>query len=58
MDLTIHQARQLSKIIDALGTPASADELRLCLEVCEAGAELYRKELYVVAENNRRHGDG
>jgi hypothetical protein len=56
MDLTLHQAHHLSKIIDVLGTPESADDLQLCVETCEAAAELYRKHLFVVVENNRRHG--
>jgi hypothetical protein len=55
--LNIHQARQLSKVIDLLGTPASADEILSCITVCEACATLYKQEMQVVAEANRRHGD-
>jgi len=55
--ISIHEAIKLSKVIDVLGTPVSADELQTCITVCDACATLYRKELQAVTENNRRHGD-
>lgn len=53
--LTIQEAVKISKVIEALGTPATAEDLAACVAVCEAAAFLYRKELLQVSESNQRH---
>lgn len=53
--LNIHEAAKVSKVIEALGTPATAEDLASCVSICEAAASLYRKELLQVSESNQRH---
>lgn len=56
-DLDIHEARQLSRVVDVLGTPAAPDELASCIDVLEALVDLYRKELVRANQASRNHGE-
>ena len=55
--ITLTEARQMSKIIDLLGTPETPDELQSVIDVLDATTTLYRKTLAKVREQNARHGD-
>lgn len=54
--LDIHQAVKLSKVVEVLGTPSSVDDLRLCMDICEACRELYHREWLRVHQYNKEHG--
>jgi hypothetical protein len=54
--LTLDEVRQLSKLIDELGTPSAPDELERRINICEAAATIYRRELVAVRSMERNHG--
>ena len=55
--LTLDEIRQMSKLINVLGTPAAPDELESKLRICEAAATIYRNELMKSRDYSRAHGE-
>jgi hypothetical protein len=54
--LSLQEAAKMSKLIELLGTPVSPDDCEQCINVCEAAATLYRKQLLLSTEATKRHG--
>jgi len=54
--LSLDEIRQMSKLINVLGTPAAPDELTSKMKICEAAASMYRAELVKANELSRQHG--
>lgn len=55
--LTLNEIRQMSKLINVLGTPAAPDELQSKMRICEAAATMYRNALVEANDHTRSHGD-
>jgi hypothetical protein len=53
--LTLDEVRQMSKLINVLGTPAAPDELESKINICDAAATMYRHELVKARESTRSH---
>ena len=55
--LSLDEVRQMSKLIETLGTPAAPDELESKINICDGASTLYRKKLDEARAYNRQHGE-
>lgn len=56
--LNIDEVRQLSKLIDLLGTPVAIPDMTSCINVLEAATTIYRRTRDILQEASRSHGEG
>jgi hypothetical protein len=56
--LSLSEVRQVARIIELLGEPASVEECASCIRICQAAETAYRRLLDVVQQSIRAHEGG